>query len=105
MGLAVRSRMKNCQRFMKIPKKLKIGGHVYKIEYGKDGNLGDVLCGKTHTTKGIIALNKSLIQSEMEATLFHEIFHVINNQFTEVTVESLSQQLYQVLKDNKLLKE
>ena len=89
---------------MKIPQKLKIGGHTYKVIYDKDNSLGEVACAKISREKGTIALNTVLMRTELEASLFHEIFHAINNQLNEVTSESLSQQIYQVLKENKLLK-
>lgn len=91
---------------MKLPNKLKIGGHLYKVELvdskSTDINGGN-LCARLNRNKGTIFINKEMIQSEQEVALFHEVFHVINNQFSEETTESLSQQIYQVLKDNNLL--
>ena|SRR3990167_861374 len=94
-----------CNRKMQIPAKLKIGGHIYKVETRLgDDNLDVANCGRTNRDKGIIAINKSLMQSEREVTLFHEIFHCINNQLNEITSESLAQQIYAVLKNNNMLK-
>lgn len=91
---------------MKIPKKLKIGGHTYKVQLHDEGEVcaGDVSCGITIRNKGILELNNSLMQSEKELTLFHEIFHVINSQLDHTLLESLAQQVYQVLKDNRFIK-
>lgn len=90
---------------MNIPKKLKIGGHTYKVITEKPGEINERgTCGVTNKSKGIISINKNLIQSEKECTLIHEIFHIINNELNEAVIESLSQQLYQVLRENKLLK-
>ena len=94
---------------MKIPKKLKIGGHTYEVRLVDDGEAlfldGEgAISRDTH----IIEINSRYPQSEKEATLLHEIFHALNATFDEGTnhmlVESLSQQLYQVLKDNKMLR-
>lgn len=94
---------------MKIPKKLKIGGHSYEVRIVKDGDIlffaGE---GATSRSSHIIEISEDYPQSEKEATLLHEIFHALNSQFDEginhILIESLSQQLYQVLSDNKMLR-
>lgn len=92
---------------MRIPKKLKIGGHSIKIVVGKVAE-GD--CGEFDVMKNQIIINKNLPQSQQEATLIHEIFHVLNttfdngHNFSHSLLDSLSEQFYQVLSDNKLLK-
>ena len=94
---------------MKMPQKLKIGGHIYKIVYrdrlNNDGteNLG------THDAKNLtIWIDKTLSQSQQEATLIHEIIEAINygNQLklTHEQISTLEHNFYQVLKDNFLLK-
>lgn len=91
---------------MKIPNQLKIGGHTYKvrvIEFTNDG-YGE----EKHTPQEII-INKSLSQTQKEATLIHEIMGVNNavmhgSDTLHALLEATSQQLYQVLKDNNLLK-
>ncbi len=91
---------------MIIPKKLKIGGHVYKVILDgkiKAGTSMGQNCGQLNRFDGMISVNKNLIRTEQEETLFHEIFHAMNNEINEALVESLSQQWYQVLKDNNLL--
>lgn len=89
---------------MKIPKKLKIGGHVFKIkevdEVGKDPNTA----GECDIDKLEIRLRKGQEQSAKEVTLFHEIIHTLNWEYEEKEVEFLANSLYAVLKDNKLLK-
>lgn len=91
---------------MKIPKALKIGGHIYKIQFHKMGETceerGDM--AKTNRMKGIIELAVPQMKTEIEANFLHEILHIINGELSEETVEGLAQQLYQVLKDNKLIK-
>jgi len=86
---------------MEIPKKLKIGGHIFKVkvrDYKED--YGD-LDMETST----ITINKKLPQTNKESTLLHEIFHAINTTLNHELLDSLAEQLYQVLHDNKLLKE
>ncbi|MEK6880385.1 MAG: hypothetical protein AABY22_12285 [Nanoarchaeota archaeon] len=78
---------------MKIPNKIKIGGHIYKIIFQKTTDLANNDCGKTDRTKGIITIDADLIQSEKEETFFHE-----------VEVDFLAQAFYYVLKNNNLLK-
>ena len=89
---------------MNIPNKVKIGGHIYKIVFEKESNLGTNDCGKTDRTKGIITIDTDLIQSEKESTFFHEVLHVINNEYKEVEIDFLAMALYGFLKDNNLLK-
>ena len=91
---------------MKLPKSLKIGGHTYKVIFEPDEAIttNGHSCGIYNREKGIIAINSNLIQSEQESTFFHEVLHCINSELNEITVESLAQQLYQVLSSNKLLR-
>ena len=91
---------------MKIPKKLKIGGHIFKIVLEKESKAKTSRghnCGHSDRTTGIISINADLIQSEQELTLIHEIFHLINGELNETLLDSLSEQVYQVFKDNQLL--
>jgi uncharacterized protein YaaW (UPF0174 family) len=85
---------------MKIPKTLKIGGVVYKIELVRMDNL----CGEYDATTGTIRINPDMPQDLQEETLIHEALHGINNELDEREIEFLSQALYQMLKDNNLLK-
>lgn len=91
---------------MKIPNRIKIGGHDYKVKFHDESDIcsDGADCGSTNRSKGIIEINSSLMKSEQEATFFHEIFHVMNSIIEHDLLDSLSQQIYQVLKDNKMLK-
>ena len=89
---------------MKIPNKLKVGGHIYKIVFQKTTDLADNDCGKTDRTKGIVAIDKDLIQTEKEETFFHEMIHIMNTGYKEVEVDFLAQAIYAILKNNNLLK-
>lgn len=91
---------------MTIPKKLKIGGHIVKIDCSLVLDNED---GRWESKENKIYICKSLPQTQKEVVLVHEILHACNAVFgdTEIAhmiLDSLSQQLYQVLKDNKLLK-
>lgn len=85
---------------MKFPKELKIGGHKFTVvlkELEKD-------LGCTDYTKNIITIDINLPQDQKEATLIHEIMHCMNTTLEHQLLDSLSEQMYQVLKDNNLLK-
>ena len=74
---------------MKIPKKIKVAGHYYKV----------IRICKYYNSK------RARAKSEVEETLLHEILHVVdknynNNSLTEKAINRLSNGLYQVLKDN-----
>ena|SRR3990167_9882309 len=96
--------VRDVRKEMKIPKKLKIGGHIYRVVFQKETDLASNDCGKTDRVKGIVAIDKDLIQSEKEETLFHEIMHIINNEYKEVEIDFLAQAIYATLKGNNLLK-
>ncbi len=89
---------------MRIPKKIKIGGHLYKIVFEKSSGFKENDCAKLDREKGIIFIDAEIIQSEKEVSLFHEIFHSINGEMEEKETDFLAQAIYQVLKDNHLLK-
>lgn len=91
---------------MKIPKSLKIGGHVFKIEMKKELNN----MGSCDTSKNLIVIDADMPQDQKEATLIHEMLHAMNTTFdgghpyTHALLDSLAEQIYQVLSDNNLLK-
>jgi hypothetical protein len=54
--------------------------------------------------KHTITLDDELTGSQLNVTLLHEIFHAINNELDHTILDSLGEQLYQVLSDNHLLR-
>lgn len=90
---------------IKIPKTLKIGGHIVKVIYHDNENL----MGESDTRKNSISLDKKLPYSQKISTLIHEGFHMMNSTFGSsqtghALLDSLSEQMFQFLSDNKLLK-
>lgn len=98
---------------MKIPKSLKIGGHIVKVRLEDDmptmsGHMGD-----TWNAYNSIRVNTHFPESQQAVTLLHEITHHIlynlghtcgtTGVHTESNVEAISQALFQVLRDNKLV--
>ncbi len=88
---------------MKIPKKLKIGAHWYDVVVTKDVFEG-ITCGIQLRKESKLGVNADLPESHQGATLFHEILHAINSELDHTILDSLSEQLYQVLSDNHLLR-
>jgi len=91
---------------MKIPKKLKIGAHEFIVE---EKEIEDKACGYTSFIKARITIDSRLPQTQKESTLIHEILHTLNTTLDDdrlghSLLDSLAEQLYQVLKENKLLK-
>ena len=94
---------------MKITSQLKIGGHIYKVvlrDREKDDGIENI---GTHNARHLkIWVDKKLSQSQKEATILHEIIEAINygNQIglKHEQISTLEHNLYQVLKDNGLLK-
>ena len=94
---------------MKIPKKLKIGGFIYNISIKKrmdDDGISNI--GTHYQYRQKIWLDKDCHPQQQEETLIHEIIEAINSA-NEIKLEHsqisvLANQLYQVLKDNNLLR-
>lgn len=95
---------------MKIPKKIKIGGHIYQIimrdrEFEDGGTVGAV--GTCDNKFNKIWIDKRWVQSQQETTLIHEIIEAINwnwkLELTHPQIQGLEASFYQVLKDNKII--
>lgn len=95
---------------MKIPKTVKVGGHIYKVEITKtsEESKGHNNWGRTNHAKLKIYIDRELATSKQEETYLHELVHAIDfhmgTKLKEEQVERFSNGLYQVLKDNNLLK-
>lgn len=89
---------------MRFPKTLKIGGHSFKVILKKSWDGSDDEAGYCDTDKNEIVIKSTLPQTQKEGTLIHEIFHALNSTIDHPLLDSLSEQFYQVMADNKLLK-
>jgi hypothetical protein len=93
---------------MKIPNKVKIGGHWFKVEYKSDDEDGYEQAGTRFAWRGKIRIQKDLMPSKQESVFLHEIIHEIDWQhglkLEENKIETLGEMLYQVLEDNNLVK-
>ena len=96
---------------MKIPDKIKVAGHIYKIRFDDKGLAKENLIGQTNNDFKEIRICKhykskrARAKSEIEETFLHEMLHTIdknynNSSLSEKALSRLSQGLYQVLKDN-----
>jgi len=101
---------------MKIPKKLKIGGHKIAVVYPhKFKERTDAFGYFNISTNEILITNidangHACSESQIESTFWHEVFHVINHIYccrglgratdTEDMVEALAQGMVQFLRDN-----
>lgn len=95
---------------MKIPNKLKIGGHTYRVILTDDPNLlsNDALAS-IDTSHAVIYIEKGADPTIQASSLIHEIFHALNSTFGDndmghALIDSLSEQFYQVLSENRLLR-
>lgn len=83
---------------MKIPSKVKVGAHTYEVKFIDELDK----CGATNRDKNIISISTDLPYDQQEATFIHEIFHAINNELDHTLLDSLAEQWYQVLTENKI---
>ncbi len=97
---------------MKIPKTIKVGGIVFDVKLFEP--CVPPLCrnhadGQTDFEACSIVLDSKLNNRVMGQVLLHEIIHIIeynaNLESTESYIQTIASGLYQVLKDNNLLKE
>ncbi len=88
-----------------IPKTLKIGGHIVKVVYHDSEDM----MGESDTRKNQISIDKQLPYSQKISTLLHEALHMMNSTLGSSPhghdfLDSLAEQLFQFLSDNKMLK-
>ena len=100
---------------MKIPSRIRTSGHIYKvikshkfieqsnIDGQADHNLLEIRLADIDKS------GKKISNSVREEVFFHELLHCANLYFNdskapEETISSLSRGMYQILKDNKILK-
>ena len=97
---------------MKIPKKIKVNGIIYKIEYVEEIN--DNIHSADYRGVALIKYKKVNIlnyyfEDDKKRTILHEAIHILDDDFkinlNENSVRRLTSGLYAFLKDNKLLKE
>lgn len=100
---------------MKIPKTLKVGGITYKVIKRSRFSKGDSkFSGLAKHSQATVELALDFEDvpfdiQKVEECFIHELLHCVDNIYNnqkldEDTVDRLSQGLYQVLKDNNLLK-
>lgn len=101
---------------MKIPDKLKIGGHEVKVIRTDDPVwTSPSQMGAANASRNIIKISKLYPESQQACTLLHEILHTILDNLgheykkndssalhNERNVEAISQALFQVFRDNPL---
>ena len=91
---------------MKIPDKIKIGGHDVDVKIVSPADLGPDVGGDFQGQYNLIRISNDSVESCMARTLMHEIVewisghHELNMEHSQVT--SLAENLFQVLRDNNL---
>jgi hypothetical protein len=98
----------------RLPSKIKIGGHWYKITFPYKFTERTDIDGQTdHDTLDVKISNgdgvsQKLAESKIMEIFFHEVIHTIDHVYNasgldEPTVKRLAQGLYQFLMDNGYL--
>lgn len=91
---------------MKIPTTLKIGATQFEVRVVDSWAGSDSADGETLMTKkegNVIFISSQLSKERAEWVLIHEALHAMNTTIDHVALDSLSNQLYQFLRDNRLL--
>ncbi len=97
---------------MKIPNKVKVGAHTYKVTNRDASGESDGRFGHVRSRTLQIYIDDRTSKSQQEDTFFHEILHAIcgnthlfeDEKEEERVVQALGHGIYEVLIDNKLLK-
>lgn len=96
---------------MRIPKKIKIGPHTYRVKYEKGFLNNHNAYAQSRHARSEMILDPDVNKTQLEDTFLHEILHCIDDQVTftekdksEAAIARLSPRLLEVLKDNKLLR-
>jgi len=103
---------------MKIPSKIKIGGHKYQVIFPYVFTERTDRGGDCDFQRNVIRIADSVgtmkcADSTIMVTLIHEVLHAIDNtsghaifsgEYGENEIEGLSEGIYQVLVDNNFLK-
>lgn len=94
---------------MKLPTKVKIGGHWINIEFRSDQYEQYDKMGTCCHWENRIILQKDLTESKQVSSLFHESLHEMDKQqylgLTEAQIATISEGFYTFLVDNGFLKE
>jgi len=94
---------------MNIPDKLKIFGHEYEVVVNDEVKTGNSDYGIFSLKHCKISINSEIAHFQKESTLIHEILEAINAHLRldldHKQIFALETGLYQILKDNGLLKE
>lgn len=95
---------------MKIPKTIKIGGKIFEIELRNNRSVKDGAstgASSSNWSQKIWIDNDQHLEGQEEA-LIHEIIEMLDSDndlnLSHQTISTLAISLYQVLKDNDLLK-
>lgn len=92
---------------MEIPAHIKIGAVTYKVRLlpdwpGRDEADGESFYERPHGHA--ILIYDGLTAEAQEITLLHEILHCLNATINHEFLDSLAEQLHQVLSENHMLR-
>lgn len=89
---------------MQIPKKIKIGGLIFKVELHENLTTGLGSYGQMRPADMKIVIDSTIAKPMQESTFLHEIIEVINTNLElgmeHKIISALEAGLYQVIKDN-----
>lgn len=92
---------------MIIPTKVKIGSTTYEVRiantwFEHDGSDGETFYD--NNIGNVIYINEALSEEAKGETFIHEVMHCMNSTMNHEFLDSLSNQMYSFLIENKLLK-
>ena len=89
---------------MQIPKKIKIGGLVFKVEFHDNLTTGSGSYGQMRPAEMKIVIDSTIAKPMQESTFLHEIIEILNTNLElgmeHKVISAMEAGLYQVIKDN-----
>jgi len=89
---------------MQIPKRIKIGGLVFKVELHDNLTTGQGSYGQMRPVDMKIVIDSTIAKPMQESTFLHEIIEVLNTNLElgmeHKVISAMESGLYQVIKDN-----
>lgn len=86
---------------MRIPRQLTIDGRKIKVRFVE---MEKGCAGKADFENGLILIKKGMKRSAQESTFFHEAMHHCNTSMNHALLDSISGQMYSMLRNNKMLR-
>jgi len=89
---------------IKIPKRIKLATHAYRIEYKANLQLLEGSCGNVNHMEQVMQFDPSTAKTQLDVAFLHEVLHIIDRQYNckmdNETTDRLAEGLAELLTNN-----